>query len=1699
MMRRGWAGLAFSFAFGAVAPLAGCSPDASSSGTCTPDPALIAARRDCRADDQCPCGSHCALGRCVAECGADERCGPGQRCDSFGRCRGDGEGTPPIEPSSWASKIELETAEIRLPAGEAGVVRFRGRGGALGRMRVVARAGVELLCEDAAWKTECLEEGLAAGIEKSVPVRLGPQADAATVGSVLVFSGSQTASVTVRGPNAPQGTPLSSGRYVGAATLVALSLTHGPAETPSLSVPIEARLFVTDGGGTLAIDDPLHALTQDGAWIGRMVSQDGSRGRLAFPRARVESAPLTAGARAEVLIEVSRGQFASSSGEDFTGSLRVSYTGVLNHARSLEAVWELTFARKGELAPGAVAPTVPPDVTPSLPNDAESAPSDWSQVLSTAFVPVSEGSPEAIREQVMATWQATSGAADAPRRLDACTAGGRGVAATLLAQDTWPAHAFTPAVPIAPSAIDPGERGGRHVLVGAALGAVTAKYVRGASASNVTIDAPRGTVPCALTYEPTSLYCYDGTPNAAGIQLATVDRCDAIAEELHCQVEAGSGAIRYDLRLDTTNDLLTTPCASTATPLVAHVTKVCTLPPVAWNCGELVSCVQADGISSSSPRATPLPIGGDLACASGPQSIATVAEARRNQPANTDTVTAVVKGTLADLSRLRQAPVTPFPAAAAFDAPRTLVALEYATEVDRRRAGGAALSPSAGATRFANRLLQQWLGAHASIASEATERAQIPASVQGTLPDPAFPSPREALTAALDGWGLLFHPRFANALTAMDGAILAAPDYRRDWLGAAPSDGVNPQPEGFPVAVLDTLRAQMALLDAVLYRASLEGDASALPLAGRVLRDAIVAQALARDAFARTSAASPGAAWLPSFRRADGAFKAAMGAALLRAKRLQEGRNPLGIEDEDLPLYFSGVSSAEPAARFSAISEYLLGASAAAGTAWAPRAVAEAQVAADALNAAYRDNVERRYRAALSATESQARTDAIKASYGERLAGICGLPEGITRATALEAWTDFDADRCFFASESPSCKVDPSQIDALLDAPTVLYRMCVAKNAATASPSVAFLDPALNRLLGATVREPATTCSYGRDACAAPSAGRCLKCGSERTSELHTSALASLNLAQVSAATLAEAKRTCRAAFPAARENLPTADDGPTSPLSRPECYRGSLGDLAFSLRGAAKDLEIARSQYQDHLDGYDIAIRNCTIKAQSNERLDDLRRDHDANMQGMRHAKAELDQIAAIADGVYKCASITASAAGASSPWGQAVAGGSAAVGCGAAIIEAVARYESIGLQASIEDAEARYQGMVARLDGETDVALCMNEARQRLVGLRTSNQQIERALVDFAHAQYAIRSAVGDARSAHDEGLAAVAAAEGRSVRPPALDAWVDGRVAAYTRAMRQARLVSYLAARAVEYEFQGSLAARARILTAETPAELASALSELRSTSATLGIGGRRPSRLKVVISLRDHLLQLADATRVAPGEQPLSPTQRFKLLLRDPRFAVFAGGTYAGQRIPFSLVPLGALQGNTLGIPVFAATDCAERIWSVNAAVSGSSPLVRGPDRSFSRVDLLKSNTFFSQRCDASAEPFQLASVRPSRNLFRDPEFGLAGPSTRGAGAEDPSVPLEVLQDTRARMQAYFNVTREALEDDAYANGETSELAARGLYGDYALFFPAGILSLPLYDARGVVTGYTDGLDLGAVDDILLRVDYVSVAR
>jgi hypothetical protein len=821
------------------------------------------------------------------------------------------------------------------------------------------------------------------------------------------------------------------------------------------------------------------------------------------------------------------------------------------------------------------------------------------------------------------------------------------------------------------------------------------------------------------------------------------------------------------------------------------------------------------------------------------------------------------------------------------------------------------------------------------------------------------------------------------------------------------------------------------------------------------------------------------------------------------ARGLALGKNPIGIEDSDLPLYFQG-QNVDPVGEFSAISDYLLGnGSTVNAMAWAPLAVSEAQTAATAVGAAYQTQATRQYQAALSATDDANRLDQIRTDAGNALSNYCGLPAGLTPLNAIESWPSFRADTCFLSIGNPACTVDASVADAQLDQATVLYQLCLGKQLAQASPSVNYSDAGLAHVLSAALQSGSLSCSFGKSMCdpsvlSSTITAGCLQCGSVVTGNVSVAALASLDLSGVTPDLISAAQSTCAALYPTAHQSLP---DPAADVLSNPVCLNGSLGDLALSLASARKDIAIAQSQYTDHLDAYDIEVKNCYIKIQSNDTLQALESQHDADMMSLRTVKAQADDGAAIAGAVYNCASIVTSAATSGTPVGAVVGAASAAVGCGAAFMQADFQVTSTNTQKAMDDAEDAYQAEVDMIMQDTDVALCMNEAHQELVGMRTAAQQIDAAFLDFDHAQYDLEQGIGNAQQAYDQGAAAIATAKARTLRPPALDTWEDQRLTDYAKAMSQARLVTYLAERAVEYEYQASLKDRALVLSAQTPGDLASVMTDLRSTSGTLGINGNRPSNLKVVLSMRDQLLQLFDTTHDRPSEQKLTPSDRFKLLLKDPRFSVYTNGTYAGQAVPFTIAPLGALHGDAKGIEIFATTDCAERLWSVNASILGTGTLSRGSATTFARVDLLKKNTFFSQWCGAAPAglPFQVASVRPSHNLFLDPAYGAAVQGTTSGAAPTDMVPDEVAADSRARIQAYFNVPQATFEQDSYANGQTSELAARGLYGDYALFFSADELSLPTKDAQGNVTGYGDGLDLTAIDDILLRIDYVSVAR
>ena len=184
--------------------------------------------------------------------------------------------------------------------------------------------------------------------------------------------------------------------------------------------------------------------------------------------------------------------------------------------------------------------------------------------------------------------------------------------------------------------------------------------------------------------------------------------------------------------------------------------------------------------------------------------------------------------------------------------------------------------------------------------------------------------------------------------------------------------------------------------------------------------------------------------------------------------------------------------------------------------------------------------------------------------------------------------------------------------------------------------------------------------------------------------------------------------------------------------------------------------------------------------------------------------------------------------------------------------------------------------------------------------------------------------------------------------------------------------------------------------------------------------------------------------------------------------EPRYAVYdEDQNYLGQSIPFNVRP-----------ELLGANDCAERLWSISVNLVGSANAIVGLAPTV-RVEVQKKNTFYSRWCSDTnrTEPLQLASVRPTKNLLGGAELGLE---------------RSIDDFTAARVTAWANVPAAEFFDSRYANGSTSELAARGLFGDYTLFIPKESIS-------AFAQGSRDGVVLTELDDVLIRFDYVSVAK
>jgi hypothetical protein len=373
------------------------------------------------------------------------------------------------------------------------------------------------------------------------------------------------------------------------------------------------------------------------------------------------------------------------------------------------------------------------------------------------------------------------------------------------------------------------------------------------------------------------------------------------------------------------------------------------------------------------------------------------------------------------------------------------------------------------------------------------------------------------------------------------------------------------------------------------------------------------------------------------------------------------------------------------------------------------------------------------------------------------------------------------------------------------------------------------------------------------------------------------------------------------------------------------------------------------------------------------------------------------------------------------------------------------------------ISTEQANYDTLSAEFSLDLKSQECWNTWREQRRELREAMTKIQTAEGLTKVQQVILQNDRDKNDQSIKEGLAVVAREKNRPVGGYAHTFWIDEKVERFKRDLEWARRLTFLAMRAIEYEFQQSLPFRTDILNAKNPDDLDKVLLALKQEQASRTINRRRPEDAAIVLSIRDDVLHVTDRSDAAAGERAWTPAQRLESRLWSDDFAIRdRNGNWMGQGVPFTLGPDGVLD-----------TRCGERMWRVTATVQGDG---LSPTQPGVPLLLMKRNKFESQYCagKGSGRQFQEGIVHTSAMLFQPNDM---------VDLSDSS------EFTAAMIYPWFNIPRSQFFKTSYQDGSSEELAGRGLYGDYVLLFPKEVL-----DA---------GFPLDHVEDVLLRIDYLSV--
>jgi hypothetical protein len=1067
-------------------------------------------------------------------------------------------------------------------------------------------------------------------------------------------------------------------------------------------------------------------------------------------------------------------------------------------------------------------------------------------------------------------------------------------------------------------------------------------------------------------------------------------------------------------------------------------------------------------------------------------------------------------------------------------------------------AAEASVHPSdLGIHRLRLRLLQQWVEMHSFVAQQGVEVERLArvdaassriSSQAGTSVTTSPASSNELLRRMEESWALIIQEAAGSRTFGAPAAALRAPDYRpaavradnssarqQLFVGTPLADADYEQQFGLAPALMEGLVSHMKLLSSYLESVALQSyqdspsvtgtreAREAMHRFGAAMRYALAIEeisTLLKSAAFGTSTACTAATeatdcaqydpphcvedentcaeskWVARWHEARGAFLEARAAALTAAVSLRAGRNPLGIDENDLPLFFGDVSGST--SRFFASSDYLM-------NTWAVSAVASAQGALSEARDAWVRQRDSKIRDQENVNDRSRRLEALTTQYGGALASACGLDASRSAAEVLQAFTsgELTVDTCFVDFTREECRVPKAPPDPSVAANTVLNQ-CEENLEKDTEEIAKFKEDICYRFFekdpdnrGNVQFRPASPAEAGNTVECSGSYIDLTKPDKPWTScKTHDCGFLDLSTCgEPISRRMCDYKKYLEQKSFVTRKTLPanqtardycvaTTDLTPRRNIETVpyplDCYRGEIGAALTKMVASSEDVQRAGIDWEDLQTRYALKGGLCAKLAGGPEDIAAAIHELNEELENLESIRRMEQRSDLFIGAIGKAGAAGASAASVGGPYAGVIV---AAAVLTASLTQAYFQDEINAINDAMNKAAREHNQFFQLLDAHEKGYECLIEMEQMRVGFDQIRNTIQRQMTEAAIGAQAFIGEGERAKRLLEDASAALSRENGRTVGSYSFHYWYDEKVQRFTREFAWAKRLTYLSLRAIEYEFQQSFPLRSSILRATHPDELETALRQMQTELATRTIGRRRPAEGTLVTSLRDDILAIPDRLDATNGERAMSAALTFRSRLWDARYAIRdTNGRWIGQGVPFTLAPHGTLENR-----------CAERLWRVTATMQGEGLAETQPGAS---VRILKKNTFSSQWCgdrgQGTGASMQLGAVQPSRNLFRGDQSSHVG------SAETFS---------QAALFPWFNVPRDELYKDDYRDGASEELAGRGLYGEYILLFPRELLEgARSTEPEAGMTGDGPSIDafpLSRVEDVLIRFDYLSV--